>query len=920
MKKKELAVAGAIAVIALTGSSEFALASEGNELEVAFTAPPQSAKPLAWWHWIGYNVSSNGIVRDLTAMKEWGIGGVTCFTIASQAGSWCGTPLENQFDPALSYLNERWWGYLKHATETAASLGLEFGIHNCAGFSSTGGPWIKPENAIQHLVWTCVKAGETPPEPDHGPLGYYREIGVVLYGGKAYRFGAIAVDSRPTPSPADVRNSLLECDKMSRRAIDLHLDAVLSGLKKHLGDHLGKTFTHWLNDSYEAAWGQWTDSFRKDFQRLCGYDPLPYLPALAGAEMADGKRFLEDHSRVVALLHLKNHYEPTQARLKSEGLDYYLEPYGGPFDRWAVGAAVDHPMVEFWSTKFPREKDYMQFGGNSHATLAAGRAAGRRWFPAEAFTGYPTKTRWDESPRDLKMSGDAAFVGGINRLAIHHWTHQPFAPELKPGNSMGFWGVHFGENQTWSVHAKAWIAYLSRCQALLQRGEPTVDQLALRDEPKWTEFDAVGDEDFLKLEVIADGRVRLPSGRTYSLVRLPRQGGEAIDLAVARKVKALVAAGAAVWAPTRFVRASGLKDKDAADAEVRAIAAWLWNKPQARFFTGGIDAALAALNLKAPFEVLGANDASRPTVGCARREGGSDFYFVANLSSNAVRRTLALRTVGKVPEIWNPETGARESLKYWREEGGRTVLEREFGPNEAFFVVFRRPGRPASAELPAAVRTPIRLGGQWTVSFEEGRGAPSGEIPLEYLQDLATLDDFGIRHFSGVATYRKIFPFNDWLRVDVGGEEKVPLGEIKRTAKRYYLDLGQVEVTAEVILNGKNCGIVWKKPYVVDITDALDSSPEAIKNELIVKVATSWRNRLIGDHHEPDDCEWGVGNERAGEGVGRPLKYLPDFVLNGTPRPSSRRITFATWDYFGLNSPLVPSGLIGPIKILAEAQ
>jgi len=89
-------------------------------------------------------------------------------------------------------------------------------------------------------------------------------------------------------------------------------------------------------------------------------------------------------------------------------------------------------------------------------------------------------------------------------------------------------------------------------------------------------------------------------------------------------------------------------------------------------------------------------------------------------------------------------------------------------------------------------------------------------------------------------------------------------------------------------------------------------------NWVVVKVATPWRNRLIGDHFEPDDCEWGLGNERAGNGVGRPLHRLPDFVLKGTPRPSSGRITFATWDYFGINSPLVPSGLIGPIRLTAE--
>jgi len=232
--------------------------------------------------------------------------------------------------------------------------------------------------------------------------------------------------------------------------------------------------------------------------------------------------------------------------------------------------------------------------------------------------------------------------------------------------------------------------------------------------------------------------------------------------------------------------------------------------------------------------------------------------------------------------------------------------------------VFHHAGKSAAVEPKKQVRLTMPIDGQWPVSFEPDRGAPAGTFALEYLQSLSEIGHPGIRYFSGIATYRKVFPFNDWLGVNLADGTRIGLGDFKQGAKRYLLDLGEVEVTAEVWLNGKPCGVVWKRPYVVDITDAIDASPTAVSNELVVKVATPWRNRLIGDHFEPDDCEWGLGNERAGNGVGRPLHRLPDFVLKGTPRPSSGRITFATWDYFGINSPLVPSGLIGPIRLTAE--
>jgi hypothetical protein len=93
----------------------------------------------------------------------------------------------------------------------------------------------------------------------------------------------------------------------------------------------------------------------------------------------------------------------------------------------------------------------------------------------------------------------------------------------------------------------------------------------------------------------------------------------------------------------------------------------------------------------------------------------------------------------------------------------------------------------------------------------------------------------------------------------------------------------------------------------VDISSALKKK----NNKLEIKVTNVWANRLIGDEQQPADCEYGKG----AFGFGGPLKTFPDWFLKGEPRPSAGRFTFTTWNYFTKDSPLIPSGLLGPVTL-----
>ena len=124
------------------------------------------------------------------------------------------------------------------------------------------------------------------------------------------------------------------------------------------------------------------------------------------------------------------------------------------------------------------------------------------------------------------------------------------------------------------------------------------------------------------------------------------------------------------------------------------------------------------------------------------------------------------------------------------------------------------------------------------------------------------------------------------------------------------MDLGTVHALAEVWLNGKNLGVVWTAPWRVDISSAV----KAKRNKLEIKVTNVWANRLIGDEQQPPDCFYGKGDF----GNGGPLKNFPDWFVKNQPRPSPGRFTFTTWNYFTKNSPLISSGLLGPVQLMSS--
>jgi hypothetical protein len=182
------------------------------------------------------------------------------------------------------------------------------------------------------------------------------------------------------------------------------------------------------------------------------------------------------------------------------------------------------------------------------------------------------------------------------------------------------------------------------------------------------------------------------------------------------------------------------------------------------------------------------------------------------------------------------------------------------------------------------------VSGPWSVRFEPKWGGPA-QATFEKLVSWSSHAAPGIKYYSGTAVYSTAF--------------ELPRALVKGNS-RLYLDLGRVEVMAEVKVNGKRFPLLWKQPYRLDITGAA----RAGRNTLEVAVVNLWPNRLIGDEQLPEDCE------RNPDGT---LKRWPQWLLDGKPSPTGR-FTFSMWRLWKKNDALLESGLIGPVKLIPAQE
>jgi hypothetical protein len=603
--------------------------------------------------------------------------------------------------------------------------------------------------------------------------------------------------------------------------------------------------------SYEVRGQVWTPSFLEEFRKRRGYDFTPYLPVLNGGRVDDEQtteRVIFDFRKTQGELLVDAYYKAAVETAHAAGLTVESEAGGPgppihqvPVDALLAQGTVDSVRGEFWPDRMENSAIWVV-----KETASAAHIYGKKRVHMEAFT---TSNHWQEGPVDLKLSADRAFAEGMNHVVWHTSAHQPPVAG-KPG-WVYYAGTHLNMNLPWWPMAKGFLSYLARASFLLQQGQPVSDVLYYYGDQGYNfvlpkrvdsalgfgyEYDVVNADVLTRRLAVSGGKLALPEGVRYEVLVLPDR--EDIDLAVLRRIEALVREGATVIG-RKPLRSSGLSGYPASDAEVQSLAAKLWgacdgvSTKQVGYGKGRVVCAMT------PREVLAARGvgpdfrfesrAEGTQLDFAHRATGeAEIYFVHNKRPRSEELEAEFRVRGRQPELWDAATGEMRRVPDFESTPSGTKFTLKLAPEGSIFVVFRREGKPDPARRPAAV-TPLSsaVKGPWQVRFIDGPAAPA-PIKLDSLRSWTAGADPNEKYFSGIAEYEtEITVPPDWL------------GQ----GSRVWLDLGELWAVADVRLNGAGVGVVWKRPFEIDIT----TTARAGTNRLVVRVANNWVNRLVGD-------------------------------------------------------------------------
>ncbi len=680
-----------------------------------------------------------------------------------------------------------------------------------------------------------------------------------------------------TNHPAPPEATGPEVDKLNKAYVTDYMNKYLDNYKAATSGKLGASGVGYvITDSWEAGTQNWTNDMLAEFQKRRGYSATPYLPVLTGHivnNAEDSDRFLWDFRKTIADLVAENHYGTIADILHSRGMKVYGESHES--GRATIGDGMemkrytDVPMAAMWT------RPGAQFGSQADIRESASVAHiyGQNLVAAESLTSSVGPWAW--SPAMLKPTADLELASGLNRFVIHESAHQPLVGKA-PGLALGPFGQWFNRNEIWAEQATPWITYLARNSYLLQQGRFSVADIAYfygedsnltaiftnhaPDVPVGYNFDYINADALINKLSVKDGNLVTPSGMTYRILVLDPYATH-MSLPVLRKLRDLAVAGATIYGP-RPTADPSLGD-DA--AEYKALGDQVWcsggNTKLHVFTQEKLSSLLENLHTTPDFGYTRPS-ADTNVLFVHRHLNDGDLYFLDNRNNRAEQIEATFRVTGKTPELWHADTGRIEPVSY-RIEQGQTTVPLTLDPNGTVFVVFRKLAAAPSRTLPATTETSIAtVSGDWKLAFEPKRGAPA-TITLNQLASWSDNADAGVKYFSGHGTYTKTI--------------EAPAAWFKPGAK-LSLDLGDVANLAEVKVNGKPLGIVWKKPFRVDLTGALHPGPNTVE----ITVANLWVNRLIGDA-QPD---------------------------------ATTKYTFTTRNPYKANSKLLPSGLIGPVQVI----
>ena len=675
-------------------------------------------------------------------------------------------------------------------------------------------------------------------------------------------------------------------DHYDAEATEFHFGYIIDRLKSALGDLRQTALKSLYMASYEAKGFTWTTTLPEVFRELNGYGPEKLLPVLFADSLYPETvkaKFRADFQRTLSDLMINNFYKKSGEICNSHGLKNNCEAGGPglplhnvPVEPLKALGTIDIPRGEFWINHSRWNEQGMDILRVVKEVSAASNIYGRGIVEMEAFT---TFQHWQEGPFQMKPLGDRAFIEGMNKVVVHGSTHNP-AGTGYPGIVYGA-GTHYNDKRVWWPKVKPFNEYLARVSWILREADFVADVLYYYGDtiPNYGghknsrfspgsgyEYELINTEMLLTLTV-KDHQLLIPStGAMFKVLVLADEHEMNPDVLL--KLQELLKSGAVIAGK----RPSGVQSRPGGISgdEAGRLLSGIWEDYQPGILPAkrqkvisGISASalLKVMNVPPDFSCPGSDYVTLDYTHYSK--SGLDFYFIRNATGEWVSEEISFRQQNKTPEIWDPVSGSIVPVSLYRQDDRHISLPLTLAPYGSAFVVFSQgKASPASVTISGsgpyppmlnyengsiilwdegdftitgAVKTTMvsnlvnkrTLEGPWQLFFPKGWGAPESAV-FPSLCSWTDSEDEGIKYFSGTARYEKNF-IHDINSVPEEG--------------KMFLDLGDLSHVAEVWLNGQSLGIVWAKPYRVEITGIIKPG----LNKLVIEVANTWSNRLVGD-------------------------------------------------------------------------
>ena len=623
----------------------------------------------------------------------------------------------------------------------------------------------------------------------------------------------------------------LECDKFSELAVKKQFDNWFGAAFTKTDSALAHRVLKRMHiDSWECGSQNWSDNFAAEFRSRRGYDLMYYLPLLAGypIESAEvSEKVLLDVRSTISELVVDVFYKVMAEKAKAYDCETSAECVAPTFvsDGLLHFKTVDRPMGEFWLRSPTHDKPNDMLDAISGAHIY-----GKNIIQAEGFT--ELRTNWDEYPAMLKPILDRNFALGINKLFFHIFVHNPYIDKA-PGMTLDGIGLYFQRDQTWWKQGKAFVDYISRCQAMLQYGHPVTDIAVFTGEEIPSR--ALTPDKLVSLLPGIMGEERVKSEQK----RLANAGQPMLEM------PAGVNHSANIFKAEDWINPLNGYAYDSFNKEVLLQARGENGQlvfpsgasykelllPNAKSYSNEIKAKINELRKQGvaipelPLtngDFIGPDVIIPQNIAWTHRKGkDADIYFISNQDNFTKDFGVTFRINKRIPQLWNPVTGEITIPARWKEENGSTNIFLNLNAFESVFVVFENnaPSNQGRQLQAMDVCNSKPLVTTWDISFTKNNQTIKTDTLFDWSKNANPL----IKYYSGTAIYKTNFNCTD-------------------ETKSVYLNLGKVSNLATVRVNGFDCGTVWTEPYEVNISKALKKGT----NTLEIEVANTWANAING--------------------------------------------------------------------------